>query len=52
MADAEFKFDENLSPEDNLALFFKYLETVDADLAAILRSNIHHLTPLAPRARR
>jgi hypothetical protein len=36
----EFLFDQQKSPEENIDAFFAYLETIDRELAELLRVNI------------
>jgi hypothetical protein len=43
---ANFKFDEKKSPEENISLFYTHLETIDKDLASLLKDNINILIPL------
>ncbi len=40
-----FSFDPNLLLDDNIALFYKHLESVDAEMAEILKANIAKLLP-------
>jgi len=42
----DFAFDPNLTSEENIAEFFAYLNSVEPDLATLLKNNIHHLVPL------
>jgi hypothetical protein len=43
---ADFNFDEKLSTENNIELFHKHLESIDKDMAALLRKNIGKMLPL------
>lgn len=43
---ADFAFDEKLSPRENITRFLAHLDTVDADMAALLRANIGTMIPL------
>jgi hypothetical protein len=40
-----FRFDANKSPRDNVELFLVHLDTVDPDLAPLLRAHISELVP-------
>ncbi len=37
---ADFLFDRQKNPEDNIDSFFDYLESIDKELAELLRENI------------
>jgi len=49
---ADFKFDEKISPENNIDLFYAHLETIDKDMASLLKNNINGLIPLPEGANR
>jgi hypothetical protein len=43
---ADFSFDPDLSPEENIELFFNHLEQRDLEMTQLLRDNIEKLLPL------
>jgi hypothetical protein len=45
----EFRFDQELSTDDNIKSFYFYLQNIDPDLAEILKANIGKLIPLPPQ---
>ncbi len=40
-----FAFDPNLLPDENIGLFYKHLESVDPEMAEILKVNMPKLLP-------
>lgn len=42
---AQFKFNETVSPETNINLFFEHLESIDKEMTDLLRKNVQNLYP-------
>ena len=42
----EFEFDANLSANQNIAKFYQHMETIDPELANLLRTHLLAILPL------
>jgi hypothetical protein len=47
-----FDFDSSLSAAQNIEKFYRHLESVDAELAAVLKTNLPAVVPEVPAQRR
>ena len=47
-----FDFDSSLSAAQNIEKFYRHLESVDAELAAVLKANLPAVVPEVPAQRR
>jgi hypothetical protein len=45
---ADFNFDKQKSPAENISIFFDHLQTVDPEMSAILETYVYELLPLPP----
>ena len=43
----EIKFGQDLSPEENIELFYILLEIVDKEMTTLLKNNIDNILPLS-----
>lgn len=43
---ASFHFDPNLPPHDNVERFLLHMESLDAEMGALLRKHLHGLLPI------